>query len=117
LNIWVGDAHDTPQGKYLVINLATEIEFQNFIMENGAAKANERPERTSDGVLARYTQEAILVGISNPNIQISLICLISVNIAHKPTPRYKRKMPHRIDIFKRIIPHINIQIQAINCPC
>jgi RHS repeat-associated protein len=59
LNIWVGDAHDTPQGKYLVINLATEIEFQNFIMENGAAKANERPERTSDGVLARYTQEAI----------------------------------------------------------
>ncbi|VVM25245.1 hypothetical protein BSPWISOXPB_1857 [uncultured Gammaproteobacteria bacterium] len=28
-------------------------------MENGAAKANERPERTSDGVLARYTQEAI----------------------------------------------------------
>jgi hypothetical protein len=26
-------------------------------------------------------------------------------------------MPHRIDIFKRIIPHINILIQAINCPC
>jgi hypothetical protein len=39
--------------------LTSEIEFQNFIMENGAAKANERPERTSDGVLARYTQEAI----------------------------------------------------------
>jgi hypothetical protein len=28
----------------------------------------------------------------------------------KPTPRDKRKMPHRIPIFKRIIPHISIQI-------
>jgi hypothetical protein len=34
LDIWVGEAHDTPQGKYLVINLAAEIEFQNFILEN-----------------------------------------------------------------------------------
>jgi uncharacterized protein RhaS with RHS repeats len=35
----------------------------------------------------------------------------------KPTPRDKRKMPCRIDIFKRIITHTNIQIQAINRPC
>ena len=59
LDIWVGEAHDTPQGKYLVINLAAEIEFQNFILENTGANANERPEGTSDGVLARYTEEAI----------------------------------------------------------
>jgi hypothetical protein len=44
-------AAPTPQGKYLVINLAAEIEFQNFILENTGASANERPEGTSDGVL------------------------------------------------------------------
>ncbi|SEH91762.1 hypothetical protein BAZSYMB_GCONTIG00784_1 [Bathymodiolus azoricus thioautotrophic gill symbiont] len=54
---------------------------------------------------------------SNPNIQISLIYLISINTTHKPIPRYKRKMPCRIPIFKWIIVHINIQIQTINRPC
>ncbi|SEH75400.1 hypothetical protein BAZSYMA_ACONTIG202436_1 [Bathymodiolus azoricus thioautotrophic gill symbiont] len=57
------------------------------------------------------------MGFSNPNIQCALICLISVNIAHKSTPRYKWKMPRWIPIFERIIAHINIQIQAINRPC
>jgi hypothetical protein len=33
LDIWVGEAHDTPQGNYLVMNLNSEIKFQNFIME------------------------------------------------------------------------------------
>jgi hypothetical protein len=35
------------------------------------------------------------VEFSNPNIQISLICLISINTTHKPTPRDKPKMPRR----------------------
>jgi hypothetical protein len=35
----------------------------------------------------------------------------------KPTPRYKRKMPCRIPVFKWVIAYINIQIQTINRPC
>jgi hypothetical protein len=34
---------------------------------------------------------------SNKNATATLICLISINTAHKPTPRDKRKMPCRID--------------------
>jgi hypothetical protein len=40
LDIWVGEAHDTPQGNYLVMNLDSEIKFQNFITESVVA-----PER------------------------------------------------------------------------
>ncbi|CAC9640288.1 insecticidal toxin complex protein [uncultured Gammaproteobacteria bacterium] len=59
LNIWVGETHDRTQGRYLLMHLAAEIEFQNLIIENTNAIENERPERTSDGVLARYTKEGI----------------------------------------------------------
>jgi hypothetical protein len=47
-------------------------------------------------------------------LQLSLICLISVNAVDKPTPRYKRKMPCRIPVFKWVIVYINIQIQTIS---
>jgi hypothetical protein len=43
LDIWVGEAHDTPQGNYLVMNLNSEIKFQNFITESATADVNERP--------------------------------------------------------------------------
>jgi hypothetical protein len=38
----------------------------------------------------------------------------NVHFVHKSIPRDKRKMSYRINIFKRIITHINIQIQASN---
>jgi hypothetical protein len=31
LNIWVGETHDRTQGRYLLMHLAAEIEFQNLI--------------------------------------------------------------------------------------
>jgi hypothetical protein len=35
LNIWVGEAHGTPQGNYLTVNLSTEITV--FASDDGSA--------------------------------------------------------------------------------
>jgi hypothetical protein len=48
LNIWVGEAHGTPQGNYLTVNLSTEITFQNFIKEAIDANVDERPEKNPE---------------------------------------------------------------------
>ena len=59
LDIWVGEAHDTPQGNYLVMNLNSEIKFQNFIMESVVADVNDRPIQNLEHIRAFYTQEEI----------------------------------------------------------
>ncbi|VVH50848.1 hypothetical protein BPUTSESOX_1087 [uncultured Gammaproteobacteria bacterium] len=57
LDIWVGEAHDTPQGNYLVMNLNSEIKFQNFITESATADVNERPSQDPEYINTFYTQE------------------------------------------------------------
>jgi hypothetical protein len=50
LDIWVGEAHDTPQGNYLVMNLDSEIKFQNFITESVVADVNDRPSKNPKNI-------------------------------------------------------------------
>jgi hypothetical protein len=63
LNIWVGEAHGTPQGNYLTVNLSTEITFQNFIKEAIDANVDERPEKNPEIIQCagwkRQMQEAV----------------------------------------------------------
>jgi hypothetical protein len=101
LNIWAGESHDIPQGNYLAINLNTEIKFKNFIIESIDAKVGPRPEKNPAIIRIRYGFNGIHEAMQKAY----------------PIPRYKRKMPCRINIFKWIIAHINIQIQASNRPC
>jgi hypothetical protein len=54
-----GLGHDTPQGNYLVMNLDSEIKFQNFIMESVASDVNDRPIQNLEYIRAFYTQEEI----------------------------------------------------------
>jgi hypothetical protein len=79
--------------------------------------AKTKPKCSKNTIATQAKKEMTIVvyatTVSNPNIQLSLTCLISVNTIYKAIPRDKRKMPCWISIFKRIIPHINIQIQTI----
>jgi hypothetical protein len=56
LDIWVGEAHDTPQGNYLVMNLNSEIKFQNFITESATFVFTSDEGSATIGVVVFVTE-------------------------------------------------------------
>jgi hypothetical protein len=77
--------------------------------ESATANVNDRPSQDPEYISTFYTQEDIQK--SYPHLtpkEVQELTESTINV---------RKMPCWIPIFKRVIPCINIQIQAINRPC
>jgi hypothetical protein len=72
LNIWVGEAHGTPQGNYLTVNLSTEITFQNFIKEAIDANVDERPEKNPEIIQCAGWKRHLLISSSGENLTTSI---------------------------------------------
>jgi hypothetical protein len=84
----------------------------NSYLQSNTLELDDKAQTLSYEHYYPYGGTAIIAGKDKTQVQQKRYR--SVNTIHKAIPRDKRKMPCWISIFKRIIPHINIQIQTIN---